>query len=147
VSGETSRGRLARGVKAALLDTMRKSPVGEKPVHAVSAAQGGRHDMSFASLPAYRHLSSQRSLADAVGVSFPFYRSHDVRAGASSVIGGTAVVNFASYDYLGLNGHPEITKAVAEATAEWGTSVSASRITAGERGFHHELEQALASVS
>ena len=146
MSGETSRGRLARGVKAALLDTMRKSPVGEKPVHAVSAAQGGRHDMSFASLPAYRHLSSQRSLADAVGVSFPFYRSHDVRAGASSVIGGTAVVNFASYDYLGLNGHPEITKAVAEATAEWGTSVSASRITAGERGFHHELEQALADV-
>jgi 8-amino-7-oxononanoate synthase len=146
VSGETPRGRLARGVKAALLDTMRKSPVGEKPVHAASAAQGGRHDMSFASLPAYRHLSSQRSLADAVGVSFPFYRSHDVRAGASSVIGGTAVVNFASYDYLGLNGHPEITQAVAEATAEWGTSVSASRITAGERGFHHELEQALADI-
>ena len=55
-------------------------------------------------------------------------------------------VNFASYDYLGLNGHPEITRAVGDATAEWGTSVSASRITAGERGFHRELEAALAEI-
>ncbi|KAE9421951.1 hypothetical protein Angca_008702, partial [Angiostrongylus cantonensis] len=52
--------------------------------------------------------------------------------------------NFASYDYLGLNGHPEILEAVAEATREFGTSVSASRISAGERRVHRELEEALA---
>ncbi len=59
-----------------------------------------------------------------------------------SVIDGRAVDNFASYDYLGLNGHPEITQAVIAATAQWGTSVSASRITAGERDFHRDLERA-----
>jgi 8-amino-7-oxononanoate synthase len=146
VTVDTPRGRLSPGVKAALLDTMRKAPAGGKPAQAASAARTGRHDTSFASLPAYQHLSTQRALADAVGVSFPFYRRHDARAGARSVIGGDAVVNFASYDYLGLNGHPEITRAVAAATEEWGTSVSASRITAGERGFHGDLERAIADI-
>jgi 8-amino-7-oxononanoate synthase len=55
-------------------------------------------------------------------------------------------VNFASYDYLGFNGRSEITKAVAEAAETWGTSVSASRITAGERRFHRDLERAIADI-
>ena len=142
----TNSGRMSGGVKAALLDTMRKTPVGDRPAQAASAPRSSRHDMSFESLPAYQHLRTQRTLANAVGISFPFYRQHDARAGAHSVISGEKVVNFASYDYLGLNGHPEITKAVADATAEWGTSVSASRITAGERGFHRDLERALAEI-
>jgi 8-amino-7-oxononanoate synthase len=145
MSGEITGGRLTRGIKAALLDTMRKAPAAERPVHEAAAQRGG-HDMSFESLPAYQHLRSQRGLADALGISLPFYRTHDARAGAQSVIAGNPVVNFASYDYLGLNGHPEITSAVATAAAEWGTSVSASRITAGERDFHRELERALADI-
>jgi 8-amino-7-oxononanoate synthase len=145
MSAEITGNRLSRGLKAALLDTMRKTaPVGA--VGVVSANPGSAYDTSFESLPAYQHLRSQRALADALGVNFPFYRKHDIRAGARSVIDGQPVVNFASYDYLGLNGHPEITAAVAAAAAEWGTSVSASRITAGERGFHRDLEQALADV-
>jgi 8-amino-7-oxononanoate synthase len=142
---DTAGGRLTGTAKAALLDTMRRTAPAEQPELAADMAVSSR-DMSFESIPAYQQLSSQRALADALGVRFPFYRTHDVRAGARSVIDGHAVVNFASYDYLGLNGHPEITSAVARATAEWGTSVSASRITAGERDFHRDLEQALADI-
>ena len=145
MSGELTGNRLSRGLKAALLDTMRKS-VPAVGTDGIPAKPGSAYDTSFESLPAYQHLRSQRALADALGVNFPFYRKHDIRAGARSVIDGQPVVNFASYDYLGLNGHPEITAAVAAAAAEWGTSVSASRITAGEREFHRELEQALADV-
>jgi 8-amino-7-oxononanoate synthase len=143
---EIAGGRLTRGLKAALLDTMRKAPIAEKAVHEAAGQRASGHDMSFESLPAYQHLRSQRALADALGINFPFYRTHDVKAGAQSVIAGQKVVNFASYDYLGLNGHPEITAAVAAAAAAWGTSVSASRITAGERDFHRELERALADI-
>lgn len=146
MTADAGGGRLTRGVKAALLDTMRKAPVGDKPVRATAPAGRSRHDMSFESLPAYQHLRTQRTLADAVGIQFPFYRTHEARAGAASVIDHHRVVNFASYDYLGLNGHPEINRAVAAATEQWGTSVSASRITAGERGFHRELERALADI-
>ncbi len=146
MSADPGIGRLTQGGKAALLDMMRKAPAGDKPVHAVAPAVSSQRDMSFESLPAYQQLRSQRAMADALGINFPFYRPHDIRAGARSVINGEAVVNFASYDYLGLNGHPEITRAVAEAAEAWGTSVSASRITAGEREFHRELEQALAEI-
>jgi 8-amino-7-oxononanoate synthase len=145
MSADMQGARLTGSAKAALLDTMRRTAPAEKPDQAAYVRQG-RRDMSFESIPAYQHLCSQRALADALGLRFPFYRTHDVRAGARSVIDGSKVVNFASYDYLGLNGHPEITSAVAHATAEWGTSVSASRITAGERDFHRELEQALAGI-
>jgi 8-amino-7-oxononanoate synthase len=146
VTAETDRGRLTRGAKAALLDTMRKAPVGDRPVRASVLARAGRHDTSFENLPAYQQLRTQRAAADALDIAFPFYRAHDVRAGARSVINGQPVVNFASYDYLGLNSHPEITKAVTAAAEEWGTSVSASRITAGERGFHRELERAIGDI-
>ena len=136
--------KLSRGLKAALLDTMRKPVAAGTPVRA--AALGTGYDTSFESLPAFQHLRGQRALADALGIEMPFYRAHDAKAGAGSVIDGQRVVNFASYDYLGLNGHPEITAAVAQAAADWGTSVSASRITAGERGFHRDLERALADI-
>ena len=92
MTDEAARGRLTRGAKAALLDTMRKVRVGEKPSVVASVPRAGRHDVSFASLPAYRQLSTQRTLADVMDVSFPFYRTHDVRAGAQSVIGGSAVM-------------------------------------------------------
>ncbi|HKM72296.1 MAG TPA: aminotransferase class I/II-fold pyridoxal phosphate-dependent enzyme [Stellaceae bacterium] len=146
MTDETNRGRLSRGVKAALLDAMRKAPVGDRPVRGSVVPRASRHDMSFESLPAYQQMQTQRALADALKIGFPFYRAHDVRAGARSVINGKPVVNFASYDYLGFNGRPEITKAVVEAAETWGTSVSASRITAGERQFHRDLERAIADI-
>ena len=138
-------GRLTGDAKAALLDTMRRTAPPARVEEPAPSAMASR-DMSFESIPAYKLIGSQRAMAEALGLRIPFYRTHDARAGARSVIDGQRVVNFASYDYLGLNGHPEITGAVAEATATWGTSVSASRITAGERDFHHDLEQALAGV-
>lgn len=88
----------------------------------------------------------QRLAADRLGLTNPFYRSHDGLSGASAQVGGHPVANFSCYDYLGLNGHPEVVAAVTAATATWGTSVSASRITAGERPFHRDLERALAAV-
>ncbi len=139
------RGRMSWGGKAAFLEKMRSSPLGSRPSPAEPPPRADRHDVSFESLPAYRELRTQRALADTLNVDFPFYRTHDVRAGSRSKIGGREVANFASYDYLGLNGHPEITKAVSDAAGIWGTSVSASRITAGERGFHRDLERALAA--
>lgn len=145
MSNDNPLGGLTRSVKSALLDTMRKSS-DKAPRAAAAAPQAKGRDLSFESLPAYQQLKTSRAMADALKINFPFYRPHDVRAGARSVIAGQNVVNFASYDYLGLNGHPEITAAVNEATATWGTSVSASRITAGERAFHRDLERAIADV-
>lgn len=103
-------------------------------------------DVSFESLPGFRMMKTQRIAGEMLGLGNPFYRLHEARAGARTVIDGVERLNYASYDYLGLNGHPEISSAVAEAAATWGTSVSASRLTAGERPAHRELERELAAV-
>jgi 8-amino-7-oxononanoate synthase len=105
-----------------------------------------KHDASFETLPAYREILMDRQVGPALGFENPYYRLHDVRAGVTTRINGREFLNFASYDYLALNGHPEVLAAHQEAALRFGTSVSASRITAGERPVHQALEAALADV-
>lgn len=104
------------------------------------------YDTSFETLPGYDAIRLQRAVGEKLGLSDPYYRVHEARAGASSRLDGREVVNFASYDYLGINGDPRIVEAVARAARDFGTSVSASRLTAGERMAHRELEQRLAAI-
>jgi 8-amino-7-oxononanoate synthase len=133
--------RLSGDEKAKLLDLVAR-PSAPRPRVATSAT----HDTGFDSLPGYEQLRLIRAASEVLGIASPFYRNHDVRAGATTVIAGRPVMNFASYDYLGFNGDPAITRAVAAAAEQWGTSVSASRITAGERPFHRDLERQLAAL-
>lgn len=100
----------------------------------------------FETLPRFAELRTHRAAAEVLGLANPYHRMHDMRAGAVSRIGGREVINFASYDYLDLNGDPRIVRSVAAAAEQWGTSVSASRLSAGERPAHHALETALAEI-
>ena len=99
---------------------------------------------SFADLPSYQAIQKQRSLGSLFGVEDPFYRVHGKVEGANSFIEGVPHINFASYDYAGLNQHPNVAAAAKSAIDDYRTSVSASRIVAGERPTHRELEQAIA---
>lgn len=98
----------------------------------------------FSTLEGYKQLRMQRAAAEMLGIENPFFRVHDGLAGATSNIGGERYLNFASYNYLGLNGHATVMAAAKEAIDRYGTSVSASRLVAGERPIHRELEEALA---
>jgi 8-amino-7-oxononanoate synthase len=98
----------------------------------------------FASLPGYDELRLQRTVADRMGLENPFFRVHDGRGGARTQIDGRTLVNFSGYDYLGLNGHPEVAEAAKAAIDRYGISASASRVVAGERPVHRALERALA---
>ena len=71
---------------------------------------------------------------------------HEGIAGAETLIGNKTYINFASYNYIGLNGHPQISEAAKAAIDRYGTTVSASRPVSGERPLHRELEQALAQI-
>lgn len=105
-----------------------------------------KHDASFETLPAYREILMDREVGPVLGFKNPYYRVHEARAGVTTRIHGRELLNFASYDYLDLNGNSEVLAAHHEAAQRYGTSVSASRITAGERPIHRELEAALADV-
>lgn len=99
----------------------------------------------FSTLPGMQELKLQRSAAEVIGLANPFFRVHEGRAGATTQIGGKIYANYSSYDYLGLNAHPEVQLAAHEAITRFGTSCSASRLVAGERPLHRELEAALAA--
>jgi len=71
---------------------------------------------------------------------------HDGYAGPISMVDGREVMNFASYNYLGLNRHPEVAEAAKRAIDHYGVSVSASRVVGGERPIHRDLEHALAKL-
>jgi 8-amino-7-oxononanoate synthase len=78
------------------------------------------------------------------GVTNPFFRSFDEVAGPTIRADGRELINFASYNYLGLSGHPAVSAAAKAAIDRFGTSVSASRLSSGERALHGELEANLA---
>jgi len=105
---------------------------------------GPRLDIS--GFEGYREIRMIREAAEFLGISDPFFRVHEGIAGAETVIGNRTYINFASYNYVGLNGHPDIAKAAKAAIDWYGTTVSASRPVSGERAIHLELERALAET-
>lgn len=68
------------------------------------------------------------------------------RPGATVVLGGQEVINFASNDYLGLAGDERLIAAAVEATQEFGTGSTGSRLLSGHRELHRNLEVAIASL-
>lgn len=100
----------------------------------------------FGALQSQKWHARLRSAAADMGIDIPFFRRHDARAGAATVVDGREMINFASYDYLGLNQDPRVGAAAIGAIKSFGTSVSASRLIAGERGFHRDLERRLAKL-
>ena len=141
-STKPSGGREAlAGFVAARLGKAPARPVAARPASTPALVPA----QDFESLPGYKELKLQRSAAELIGLGNPFFRVHDAKAGATTRIDGETLINFSSYDYLGLNGHPEVTAAAQEALMAFGTSASASRVVAGERPGHLALERALAA--
>jgi 8-amino-7-oxononanoate synthase len=102
--------------------------------------------LDVSKLEGFREIRMIREAAEFLGISDPFFRVHEGIAGAETVIDGRRFVNFASYNYIGLNGHPDIVSAARAAIERYGTSVSASRPVSGERPVHRDLEHALARI-
>ena len=100
----------------------------------------------FEELPEYKRLMVHKAVSAMAGVENPFYRSHERAAGATSVIGGKEVINFASYDYISANTHQKVADAAKAAIDQFGISASASRLVAGERPLHVKLEASIADV-
>ncbi|MGH8000551.1 MAG: 8-amino-7-oxononanoate synthase [Brasilonema sp.] len=65
--------------------------------------------------------------------------------GATILLEGREVINFASNDYLGLAGDERLIAAATMAIQELGTGSTGSRLLSGHREIHRELERAIAS--
>lgn len=108
-------------------------------------AESAADPRGFSGIQNLRDWGLVRDALDSLGIESPFFRAHQGRAGGHSLIGNQEVINFGSYDYLGLNGDPRLHEAAAEAMARHGISASASRLVSGERPVHAALEQRIAT--
>ncbi|GLK66620.1 aminotransferase class I/II-fold pyridoxal phosphate-dependent enzyme [Hansschlegelia plantiphila] len=145
MSGRRGIGALSRSAKDGILGALRQTPKPEGRIEVAPTPRPARkRNDKFADFPELKDLKTQQAVADLLGVANPFFREHDGCAGATTDIDGKTHINFASYNYLGLNGHPAVAAAAKAAIDKYGVSVSASRLVAGERPIHRELERRIA---
>lgn len=143
---------LSSQAKAKLIEKLSSAAVARMPAAAArprrpsEAADGDGGRLDVAELESYREVRMIEEAADYLGIPDPFFRIHEGIAGAETRIDGGGYINFASYNYIGLNGDPRIAAAAKAAIDRYGTSVSASRPVSGERPIHRELERALARI-
>ena len=129
------------------LRQVERSSTAEAPI-AVSAkvVNTPEQHYQFHLHPGYQQIRIMNDGAARMGIGNPFFKLHEGIAGASTRIDGQEYINYASYNYLALSGHPATNEAAKLAIDQYGTSVSASRLVSGERPIHRELEQAIAKV-
>jgi glycine C-acetyltransferase len=65
--------------------------------------------------------------------------------GASVYSGGKRKINFCTYSYLGLLGHPRIREAATSAIARYGTGTHGVRLLGGNLDLHESLEARIAA--
>ena len=117
-----------RGVRSPILNPFAQAPLsGDSP------------------WPEIQELSQRKAAVLDAGFKLPYFVPHDGVAGATTRIRGRNLINYSSYNYLGLSGLPQVTEAAVEALRKFGTSASASRVASGERPLHGALEEALAN--
>jgi 8-amino-7-oxononanoate synthase len=134
---ETCR-EVVEAVEAYLGKTPRGRP--SRPAGEEIPPENYRFDL----FPEYQALKqNMRSVQDS-GMANPYFRPHERVTNDTTQIDGRVLINFSSYNYLGMSGDPTVSRAAKAAIDRFGTSVSASRLVSGEKPVHRELERAIA---
>ncbi|MDJ0568702.1 MAG: aminotransferase class I/II-fold pyridoxal phosphate-dependent enzyme, partial [Pleurocapsa sp. MO_192.B19] len=98
----------------------------------------------FEEFPEYKKLLAQQQQVDSLGNGNPFFVPQETVVNDRTTIDGRELINFATYNYIGMCGDPLVSQAAKDATDIYGTSASASRVVSGEKPIHKELETELA---
>ena len=96
----------------------------------------------FTDSPEYHAF--QKRMKEMSHIANPYFIRHDSILTDVSLVDGREVLNFASYNYICMSGHPETVSAACEAAKRYGTSASGSRLLAGEKELYCELEDEIA---
>ena len=99
----------------------------------------------FEQTPEYQKLQLQLQQVKSLGNGNPFFIPQDKVASDTTIVDQRQLINFATYNYIGMCGDPLVDKSAQDAIARYGTSACASRLISGEKPIHRELEQKLAN--
>ncbi|PSB08739.1 8-amino-7-oxononanoate synthase [Pleurocapsa sp. CCALA 161] len=98
----------------------------------------------FNEFPEYKKLLAQREQVASLGNGNPFFVPQEGIVNDRTTVDGRELINFATYNYIGMCGDPQVTQAAKDAIEQYGTSACASRLVSGEKPLHRELERELA---
>ncbi len=101
-------------------------------------------DYRFDLLPEFLRLKATAEQLLATGLANPYFSVHEGLTRDTTTVNGRQLISFASYNYLGMSGDPEVSAAAKKAIDQYGTSVSASRLVSGEKPIHRQLERSIA---
>ncbi|WP_134729830.1 aminotransferase class I/II-fold pyridoxal phosphate-dependent enzyme [Amycolatopsis nivea] len=138
-SGSLTVGAVA-GMLAPATDLVPAAPVPAAPAPSWDPASAAIEEF-----PEAAAIEARLTEFDDLGVPNPYFRKHQGRMDATTSVSGREYLSFSSYNYLGLAGHPAVTAAVHDAVERYGTSVSGSRLLAGDRDLSRDLETELAA--
>lgn len=89
-------------------------------------------------------IAFQKRIESLEGQENPYFVCHDSALMDTSLMNGREVLNFGSYNYVGMSGRKETMDAAKAAIDKYGTSASGSRLLAGEKPLYQELEREIA---
>ncbi len=101
---------------------------------------------SFDKFPEYVKLRESLDMLNESGLANPFFHLHEQVATDTTVVGGRELINYSSFNYIGMSGDATVAKASKEAIDRYGTSVSASRLVSGNKIVHRDLELAISDM-
>ena len=96
------------------------------------------------SLPIETRLTTELAEIAAAGLTRR-RRVLESPCGRIATVDGREMLNFASNDYLGLAGNPEIAQAMADGALQWGAGSGASHLVSGHLAPHEQIEQKIAA--
>ena len=98
----------------------------------------------FEDSPEYKAFEKRYQSLMGEGQENPYFVAHDSPLLDKSFVDNQWMLDFGSYNYVGMSGRAETKAAAKAAIDKYGTSASGSRLLAGEKTLHKELEAAIA---
>lgn len=97
----------------------------------------------FENSPEYLHFMERQKALVGNGDN-PYFVAHESPLLDTGIVDGKEILEFGSYNYVGMSGRKEVKEAAKAAIEKYGTSASGSRLLAGEKMVHKELEKEIA---
>jgi len=98
----------------------------------------------FEDSPEFKAFEKRYQSLMGEGQENPYFVAHDSPLLDRSFVDNQWMLDFGSYNYVGMSGRQETMDAAKAAIDKYGTSASGSRLLAGEKTLHKELEAAIA---
>lgn len=138
---------LVNCISERMFDKVDRAIVNRQPVPAAPATPRAAKPLPADGerFPEIRALEDRLNNLKVAGLRDPFKMANEWVEGRVAKVAGREAINFTSFDYLGLAGHPDVKQAAKDAIDRFGCSASASRMVGGNNTTLDDLDRELAA--